>query len=258
MDQGTPTINRPPFAWPARGVVLIPAYNEEAALPALLAEVQRELPTLQAVVINDGSSDQTAAVARAAGAHVLDLPCNLGVGGGIQVGFQYALRRGFDYALRLDADGQHPPSEAWKLMEAMRAQSCDLVIGSRFGGTKIDISTRLRYMGIRALALFLSIICRARVSDPTSGFWLVNRQLLHLFSQYYPCDYPEPEALALLRRLGYSFHEQPVTFRLRTAGHSSIGRWDTLYYALKVGLALSVDRVRPVDDRLSAKRVHLS
>jgi len=258
MDQGSPTINRPPFVWPERGVVLIPSFNEEAALPGLLAEVKQDLPALQTVVINDGSSDQTAAVARRAGVHVLDLPCNLGVGGAIQVGFQFALHHGFNYALRLDADGQHPPSEAWKLMEAMRAESCDLVIGSRFGGTKINISTRFRYMGIRALALFLSVICRSRVSDPTSGFWLVNRQLLHLFSQYYPCDYPEPEALALLRRLGYAFHEQPVTFRARTVGQSSIGRWDTLYYALKVGLALSVDRVRPVDDRLSAKRVYSS
>src|ERR1035437_6388957 len=98
----------PPFVWPGRGVVLIPAFNEAAALPRLLAEVQRELPALQAVVINDGSSDQTAAVARRADVHVLDLPYNLGVGGAIQVGFQFALHRGFDYALRLDADGQHP------------------------------------------------------------------------------------------------------------------------------------------------------
>ena len=127
--------------------------------------------------------------------------------------------------MRLDADGQHPPSEAWKLMEAMRSSSCDLVIGSRFGGTKINISTRLRYMGIRLLALFLSVICRSRVSDPTSGFWLMNRQLLHLFSRSYPCDYPEPEALALLRRLGYAFYEQPVTFRPRTASITR-SKWD--------------------------------
>ena len=258
MDQGISTAKRPPFAWPERGVVLIPAFNEEAALPGLLAEVKRDLPALQVVVINDGSSDQTASVARRAGAYVLDLPCNLGVGGAVQVGFQFALRHGFNYALRLDADGQHPPAEAWKLMEVMKAKSCDLVIGSRFGRTKINISTRFRYMGIRALALFLSIICRSRVSDPTSGFWLVNRPLLQLFSRCYPCDYPEPEALALLRRLGFSFQEAPVAFRMRTAGHSSIGRWDTLYYALKVGLALTVDRVRPVDDRLSAQRVSVS
>ena len=256
MTSAVPT-EQFPFAWPERGVVLIPAFNEEAALPALLDEVRRELPTLTAVVINDGSSDQTAWVARREGVHVLDLPCNLGVGGGVQVGFQFALRHGFRYALRLDADGQHPPSEAWKLMNAMQAQPCDLVIGSRFGATRTNISTRLRYAGIRSLALFLSLICRARITDPTSGFWLVDRRLLDLFSESYPCDYPEPEALALLRRLGYAFHEQPVTFRARTAGHSSIGRWDTLYYALKVGLALSVDRVRPVDDRLSAKRVRI-
>jgi hypothetical protein len=243
-----------PFVWPGRGVVLIPARNEEDALPGFLAEVQRELPALAVVVINDGSVDQTASVARRAGVLVLDLPCNLGVGGAVQLGFQFALHHGFDYALRLDADGQHPPSEAWKLLEKMRAESCDLVVGSRFGGEAANVSTWIRYLGIRSLALFLTLICRSRVTDPTSGFWLVNRRLLRLFSQYYPYDYPEPEALALLRRLGYVFHEQPVTFRIRAAGQSSIGRWDTLYYALKVGLALVVDRLRPVDTHLSAHR----
>lgn len=256
MDQGVPDHPPQPFVWPERGVVLIPARNEEDSLPGLLAELQRELPSLAAVVINDGSVDQTAAVARRAGVHVLDLPCNLGVGGAVQVGFQFALHHGFDYALRLDADGQHPPSEAWKLMAAMRAESCDLVLGSRFGATTTNVSTRVRYAGIRSLALFLTLICRSPVTDPTSGFWLVNRRLLRLFSQCYPYDYPEPEALALMRRLGYAFHEQPVAFRVRTAGQSSIGRWDTLYYALKVGLALVVDRLRPVDVHLAAHRIN--
>jgi glycosyltransferase involved in cell wall biosynthesis len=242
------------FVWPGRGVVLIPAFNEEASLPALLDEVRRELPDLAVVVIDDGSVDCTAEAARRAGVRVLELPCNLGVGGATQVGFRFALENGFDYALRLDADGQHPPAEAWKLMAAMQAAPCDLVIGSRFGGERSNISTRVRYVGIRSLALFLSLICRSRVSDPTSGFWLVNSRLLRLFSRYYPSDYPEPEALALMRRLGYDFCERPVTFRTRAAGQSSIGPWDTFYYALKVGLALAVDRVRPVDHRLSAHR----
>jgi glycosyltransferase involved in cell wall biosynthesis len=213
------------------------------------------LPTLGIVVINDGSSDKTAHVARLSGVDVLDLPFNLGVGGAIQAGFQYALHHGFDFALRLDADGQHPPSEAWKLMRAMKESSCDLVIGSRFESTPTNISTPFRYGGIRVLAFFLSLICRTRVSDPTSGFWLLNRRLLKLFSKYYPCDYPEPEALALLRRLGFTFCEQSVVFRKRITGNSSIGQWDTLYYAIKVGLALSVDRLRPIDKRFSAHQI---
>ncbi|HBA86078.1 MAG TPA: glycosyl transferase family 2 [Verrucomicrobia bacterium] len=236
---------------PGRGVILIPAYNEEASLPSFLAEVKQALPEWAVVVINDGSNDRTSEAARQCGATVLDLPCNLGVGGTIQAGFQYALNMGFDYALRMDADGQHPPMEACKLMRTMRDESCDLVIGARFGATNELISTRVRYLGIKALAVFLSLICRSRVTDPTSGFWLLNRRLLALFARSYPCDYPEPEALALLRRLGYSFCEAPVQFRQRTAGQSSIGRWDTIYYAFKVGLALSVDRVRPVDEKLS-------
>lgn len=254
MDRGAQALPPQSFVWPERGVVLIPAWNEQDALPGFLAEVRLALPALTVVVINDGSADRTAAVARRAGVHVLDLPCNLGVGGAVQAGFQFAIHHGFDYALRLDADGQHPPAEAWKLMETMHAQACDLVVGTRFGGATTNISTRVRYAGIRSLALFLTLICRSRVTDPTSGFWLVNRRLLRLFSQYYPSDYPEPEALALMRRLGYTFHEQPVAFRTRTSGQSSIGRWDTLYYALKVGLALVVDRLRPVDTHLSAHR----
>lgn len=234
---------------------MIPAFNEEASLPRFLEEVRRELPALDVVVINDGSADRTAEVVRQSGIHVLDLPYNLGVGGAIQAGFQFARHNRYDYALRLDADGQHPPAEAWKLMRTFQDQGCDLVVGSRFGATSTNISTRLRYAGIRGLALFLSLICRSRISDPTSGFWLVNRRLIRLFSTCYPTDYPEPEALALLRRLGYSFCEQPVLFRKRTAGRSSIGQWDTLYYALKVGLALSVDRIRPIDERLVANRI---
>ena len=238
--------------------VLIPAFNEALSLPRLLAEVREALPGATVLVIDDGSSDTTAYVARSHGATVISMPYNVGVGTAVQTGFQYAWRNGFEYALRFDGDGQHPPEEACHLLEAMRTGAYDLVIGTRFGGEQKMISTRLRYLGVRFLALFLSMICRSRVTDPTSGFWLVNRRLLYVFSLTYPCDYPEPEALALVRRLGYAFGEVPVRFRPRTAGQSSIGRWDTFFHAFKVLLALVVDRMRPVDVRLAANRVKIS
>lgn len=240
----------PPSRAPTSGVnacVLIPAYNEQESLGALLDEVSRELPGWPVVVVSDGSTDGTVALARRAGVRVLDLPCNLGVGGAVQAGFQFARTLGFERVLRLDGDGQHPPSEAPKLVRAMDESGVDLVLGSRFGVEQECISTRLRYMGIRALAVFLSNICKSQITDPTSGFWLVNRRLLTYFAQYYPADYPEPEALALLRRQGYSMTEVPVRFRMRRAGQSSIKTWGTIYYALKVGLALLVDRVRPIN-----------
>jgi glycosyltransferase involved in cell wall biosynthesis len=236
------------------GVVLIPAYNEEATLPTLLAEVRREVPELVPVVINDGSVDRTAAVARLAGVQVIDLPCNLGVGGAVQAGMRYALEQGYDFAVRIDGDGQHPPAEIPRLLQVARVCNADLIVGSRFGVEHEVISTRLRYAGIKALALFLSLICRSRISDPTSGFWMVKRSLLTYFAHEFPTDYPEPEALALLRRQGYSFAEVAVRFRPRQAGVSSIRAWGTVYYALKVGLALVVDRVRPVN-RVYAREV---
>lgn len=230
-----------------RLLVVVPAFNEEASLGSLLAEIRAVWPAAAILVINDGSQDQTLAAARAGGARVLDLPHNLGVGGAMQAGFQYAVRNGYSAVLRLDADGQHPPAEAPKLVAHMAATGADLVVGSRFGATCERVSSRFRYGGIRLLSLFLSLICRARISDPTSGFWLVRGPLLKYFARSYPTDYPEPEALALMRRQGYSFAEVPVSFRERRAGRSSIDFLDALYYVIKVGLALLVDRVRALD-----------
>ncbi len=238
----------------ARTVVIIPAFNEEASVGSVLDELRAALPGVSAVVISDGSKDSTKAVAVSRGAAVLDIPCNLGVGGTVQAGFQYAIRNGYDYVIRIDADGQHPPTEIPKLMAAMAEGGADLVIGTRFGNTRQRVSTRFRYLGIRVLSAFLSRICRSPVTDPTSGFWMLSRPLLDYFANYYPSEYPEPEALALMRRQGYAYREVPVLFRLRTAGESSIKPWGTVYYAIKVGLALVVDRLREVNQRFA--KVH--
>jgi hypothetical protein len=238
-----------------RLAVVIPAYNEEASLGATLAELASAMPEAEVIVINDGSSDRTGDVARAAGATVLDLACNLGVGGAVQAGFQYALAEGHAVVARIDADGQHPPAELPKLLETVDRDGADLAIGSRFLADGFRTDKLARLLGIKMLAAFLSVICRKRVTDPTSGFWAMNRKLLAFFAYDYPVDYPEPEAIALLRRQGYDFREVAVTFRPRFAGRSSIRRWGTVYYALKVGLALVVDRVRPIDPRLSRSRI---
>jgi len=236
-------------------VILIPAFNEEQSITALLQEIRRYCPDTDIVVINDGSADRTTVVALKHGAEVLDLPCNLGVGGAVQAGFKYAYECGYKYAIRCDGDGQHPPSEILRLIDGMKANQVDMVLGSRFLCEKPYISTWMRYFGIHALALFLTAICRRKVTDPTSGFQMLNRPLLYFFSNVYPMDYPEPEALALMRREGYDFCEVPAVFRDRTAGKSTIGKWDTLYYVVKVFLALLVDRARPVDVRYARENV---
>lgn len=234
-------------------VVLIPAFNEEASLPDLLAEVRHHLPGAMVTVVDDGSTDGTTAVAQACGARVLRLPCNLGVGPAVQTGFKYALESGCRHLIRLDADGQHPPAEARKLIEAMLAQPVDLVVGTRYGAGSTYHGNWSRRLVLKGLALFVSIICRQRITDPTSGFWLVSRPLLQCFALHYPSDYPEAEAIALLRRQGFSLGEVPVAFRPRQAGQSSIRVWGSLNFAAKVFLALFVDRLRAVNPHGSAE-----
>jgi len=235
-----------------RLAVVIPAYNEEASLPDLLRELSEAQPDAFVVVVSDGSRDRTADVARAAGATVLDLPCNLGVGGAVQAGLRFVWSQGFDRVVRIDGDGQHPPSEIVRLLDVSDRSEADLVVGSRFlDAASYGSSTAARRLGILALSTFLSAICRARVTDPTSGMWCLRGPLLAYFAHEYPSEYPEPEALALLRRQGYRFVEVPVKFRPRQHGESTIGRWDALYFALKVGLALVMDRVRPINRRFA-------
>jgi hypothetical protein len=240
-----------------RTVLIIPAYNEEGAIGALLDEVSQHVPGMEVIVINDGSTDGTASIARAKGVKVLDLPCNLGVGGAVQTGFRHAFDQGYRFVVRIDGDGQHPPEEIPKLLAAIgnAEGEADLVIGSRFAGERSYASTPFRFLGIKMLAFFLSAICRSHITDPTSGFWIVNRKLLFYFAHDYPTEYPEPEAIALLRRHGFSFREMPVRFRPRTVGLSSIGAWGTVYYMMKVGLALVVDRIRPIDRRFARENL---
>ena len=233
--------------------IIIPAFNEEESIGALLDEIKRDAPWYPVVVISDGSHDRTAEVAGKHGAKVLDLPCNIGVGGAVQAGFSYAFEQGFQYAVRCDGDGQHPPSEIPHLVDAITESGADMVIGSRFLNKKSYRSTWFRFCGIKGLALFISLICRNKVTDPTSGFQIINRPLLCMFSRFYPTDYPEPEALAFIRRQGYSFSEVAVVFRERQAGQSTIRTWGTFYYLFKVFLALLVDRARPIDHHYSRK-----
>lgn len=235
-------------------VVIIPAFNEAAALPSLLAELKQILPSTPVVVVSDGSKDSTAEVARKCGVVVIDLPCNLGVGGAVQAGLQYACQKGYDRVVRIDGDGQHNPADIPALLAHMNEKNVDLVIGSRFLGNKITgVGTKWRKLGNIALAKFLSIICRNKVTDPTSGFWCVSNGLANYFSRYYPTDYPEPEALSLLCRQGYTFSEVGVVVRQRQHGVSSITSIGTIYFALKVFIALVADRLRPVDKNYARK-----
>lgn len=251
MEQPTRTIDKDTARkrFLSHLLIAIPAFNEEDSLRKLLPSIREVFPGVPVAVINDGSHDATVFVAQASEVIVLNSPHNMGVGGAMQLAYEYALRHHFRAVLRLDSDGQHPPSEAMKLIDCHLDTHADLVVGSRFGETKECVSSGARYLGIHGLAWFMSLICRTKVSDPTSGFWLVSGTLVNYFAHEYPMDYPEPEAISLSRRLGYSYAEVPVLFQPRIAGKSSIGAFDTVYYIVKVGMALLVDRVRSLNKR---------
>jgi hypothetical protein len=234
-----------------RLLIIIPAYNEQEALGGLLGEIQALTPEqvdaeIQTVVIDDGSTDRTAEVARKGGARVLRLCGNLGIGGAVQAGLRLAAREQFDFAVQIDGDGQHPPAELGRLLESVRVSPApDLLVGTRYR-TKDDNfrSTLLRRLGSWWLKVILRIIARVRVTDPTSGFRLYGPRALHLFDETYPYDFPEPESLAVARANGLTIAETPVTMRERQGGSSSIAGFSSLYYMLKVTIAIALTYAR--------------
>ena len=227
-----------------RAIAVVPAYNEANAVAGVIAELRAFDRDLAVVVVDDGSKDDTAAVAAAAGAKVLRLPYNLGIGGAVQTGHQYARDQGFDIAIQVDGDGQHDPAELPKLLAPIVAGDADMVVGSRFAGEESYRSSAVRRIGIVILAKVVSMLVRQRITDPTSGFRAVNRRALELFAGDYPHDYPEAEATVLAHRHRLRVAEVPVRMRPRAGGTSSIGGIYSLVYMSKVLLALFVGLFR--------------
>jgi glycosyltransferase involved in cell wall biosynthesis len=235
-----------------RKIAIVPAYNERAAIAGVVREIRAFDPELDVLVVDDGSHDDTAAVARTHGAHVVRLPFNLGIGGAVQTGFRYAHEHGYDIAARVDGDGQHDPAELAGLIEAVLADRADICVGSRFAGSEGYRSSRSRRVGIRILARLVSLLTRQRVTDTTSGFQVLNRKAIALFAADYPHDYPEVEAALMLHKHRLRLVEAPVHMRERSAGVSSITALRSIYYMIKVMLAILVGAMRrratPLED----------
>jgi len=227
-----------------RRIALVPAHNEERSVASVVDEIKSFDPDFEVLVIDDGSTDRTAEAAESAGAQVVRLPYNLGIGGAVQTGIQYAREHGFDLAIQVDGDAQHPPPEIPKLVAPIIDGSADLVVGSRFLGTGDYEPPFSRLIGIKLLARLVSLIVRQRVTDTTSGFRAMNRRAILLFSADYPHDYPEVEATVLVFRHRLRMVEVPVQMRMRTSGSSSIRFHRSAYYMLKVTLALFVGLFR--------------
>jgi glycosyltransferase involved in cell wall biosynthesis len=235
----------PPALGDLRRVAIVPALNEERALPGVIDELRAFDPGLDIVVVDDGSVDGTAAVAAAKNVHVLRLPFNLGIGGAVQTGFRFAFENDYDLAVRVDGDGQHDASQLGRLIEPVLSGEADIVVGSRFAAEADGYrSSRTRRIGIRLLARVVSAIVGQKVTDTTSGFQALNRHGIALFARDYPHDYPEVEATVMVFRHRLRQREVPVTMRERGGGRSSITTLRSIYYMVKVLLAIFVGLFR--------------
>ena len=219
-----------------RVLVIVPAYNEQDCIVETVRRIKET--GYDYVVVNDGSKDNTLKLCRENGINVLDLPQNLGIGGAVQAGHKYAQHYGYDIDVQVDGDGQHDPSYIPQLVK-MIEDGVDLAIGSRFvQETDGFQSTWLRRVGITWLSGLLKLLAGKIVTDPTSGFRASGRRAIELFCENYPMDYPEPESIALALQNGLSLSEIPVNMLERQGGSSSIGGFSSVYYMIKVTLAI--------------------
>jgi hypothetical protein len=222
-------------------LILIPAYNEEGAVGGVVSEVRAVMPDVPVLVVDDCSTDETVQNAVRAGAKVLPLPHHLGLGGAVQAGYKLAYELGFDYVIRVDGDGQHDPRDIPKILEALKSETCEMVIGSRFVNGAGEHSGILRAAGIVFFRAMLRPILGRPVRDPTSGFVGVNRRALSVFSHSFPLEYPEIEALVVLQRRRFRFVEVPCRMRPRRTGRTTITPLKSLYYMVHVLLGVFVN-----------------
>jgi glycosyltransferase involved in cell wall biosynthesis len=234
-----------------QNLAIVPAYNEAEAIGSTIASIHRWAPDFDVVVIDDGSTDRTRELAAAAGAKVLGMPYNLGIGGAMQAGYIYAKENGYEVAVQVDGDGQHDPRQIKDLLDCLEASpGLNMVTGSRFLDPDGDgyRSSAARRMGIRIFARVLSAITGQKVTDPTSGFRITDRRGIELFADDYPIDYPEVEAIMLMHAHHLRSCEIPVVMAPRLTGESAISTPQSVYYMIKVLLAVFVAlfRARPI------------
>ena len=224
-------------------LLIIPAYNEEESLRSLIEEIKAVCPEVDYLVVNDCSSDDTERLLEELGANYITLPCNMGIGGAVQSGYRYAAQNGYDIAIQIDGDGQHDVRFVKDMVKLIEDKQADVVIGSRFIDKEGFQSSQARRIGIRILSMLIRLMCGAKVKDVTSGFRAVNRRFIELFAENYPDDYPEPEVIVTAKLYGAVIKELPVVMRERTTGRSSINLKRSIYYMIKVSLAIIICRI---------------
>ena len=226
----------------AKILVLVPCYNEEENIVATIERLKATCLGVDFLVINDCSTDSSPALLKNHVYPYLDLPINLGIGGGVQCGYQYARDNGYDVAVQMDGDGQHDPRYLFHVVDPVLQGQYDMCIGSRFIQKEGFQTSFMRRVGIRFLSGLIRLLCGKQVLDVTSGFRAANSQMIEYFSRHYASDYPEPEAILSASLSGFRVGEVPVVMQERQGGMSSISTFKSAYYMIKVSLALIIDR----------------
>lgn len=224
-------------------LVIIPAYNESENIKGVVEELKAAAPDYDYVVINDCSKDNTEQILRENKFNYINAPVNLGIGAGVQTGYRYAVANGYDVAVQLDGDGQHDPAYLSAIVEPVLRGECDMCVGSRFIEKEGFQTSAMRRLGINVLKVLLRICCGVRVTDATSGFRACSKELTAYFSRHYAQDYPEPEAILSATVNGFTVKEAPVVMRERQGGVSSISPFKSVYYMVKVSLAIIIGRL---------------
>lgn len=224
-------------------LIIIPAYNESKNIEKVVDNIINNFPQYDYIVINDGSKDNTRDVCKKRGYQYLNLSINLGIGGAVQTGYKYAKDKGYDVAVQIDGDGQHDISYLSSMLPLLESEEADIVIGSRFIDKEGFQSSAARRTGIKILSMLIFLCTGCKVKDVTSGFRAVNKKFIDIYAVNYPTDYPEPEAIVSAVMHGGKIKEQPVIMRERENGTSSINFVKSIYYMIKVTLAILVGRI---------------
>ncbi len=225
-------------------LIIIPAFNESESIKYTIQNIRQDAPDFDYLIINDCSTDKTESICREEGFNYLSLPVNLGIGGAVQTGYRYAVENGYDVVVQVDGDGQHDVRFLNRMVETLQRENADMVIGSRFIEKEGFQSSAMRRVGINYFMYLIKALTKTRVTDPTSGFRMVNRRTAEIFAVNYPRDYPEPESTVYLLRRGKKVLEVPVVMRERQGGVSSIRFKRSIYYMIKVSLAILIENFR--------------
>ena len=226
-----------------KNIIIIPAYNESGNIENTVRDILENARGFDYLIVNDCSQDNTLDICRKKGINYINLPINLGIGGAVQAGYRYAYFHGYDTAVQFDGDGQHDAAYLSKLLEVIEKDEADMAIGSRFIENEGFQSSGLRRVGIRYFTRLIRLLTHETITDPTSGMRMVNRKLLKEFANSYPKDYPEPESAVTALKRGYRIKEIPVKMRSRAEGESSISMGKSVYYMIKVSLAIFIANI---------------